>query len=171
MQIQAKLEEAIGRKYPEQIVLATARVSKDRYNPITLGWTMITSHNPFMMAISVGITRYSLEVIRKAGEFVICLPSASMAEDALYFGTHSGGDVDKIKERGAAVQPARSIEGVLFSDAVANFECTLSSELRTGDHVIFVGTVVCSHMNEDREATRLYTVGAGYRMGSVEEIL
>ena len=171
MQIPVNLEETIGRKYPEQIVLATARVSKDKYNPITLGWTMITSHNPFMMAISVGITRYSLEVIRKAGEFVICFPSVSMAGDVLFFGTHSGRDVEKIKERDAAVQPARSFDGVLFSDAVANFECTLSSELRTGDHVIFVGTVVCSHMNEDKEATRLYTVGAGYRMGSVEAIL
>ena len=37
MQIEAVYEEAISRKYPEQIVVAIARDPQGKFNPITLG--------------------------------------------------------------------------------------------------------------------------------------
>ena len=59
--------EVIARKYPEQVVIAIAKDQQGKYNPITLGWTMITSHEPPMMAIAVGHKRYSREAIEGAG--------------------------------------------------------------------------------------------------------
>ena len=112
-----------------------------------------------MMAISVGLTRHSLAAIREAGEFVICFPSSTMAADVLYFGTRSGRDEDKLTAFGAKTQPAAKIDSVLLSDAAANFECVLESELETGDHVIFVGRVVAAHVNEDPGVARLYNLG------------
>ncbi len=167
MQVGVPYSEAIVRKYPEQVVIALARDAGGKCNPITLGWTMITSHQPPMMAISVGLTRYSLEVIRRAGEFVIAFPSDGMAEDALFFGTNSGRDVDKIAARGTPTQPASEVDCVLLADAVANFECTLESELATGDHVILVGRIVAAHVNQDGTARRLYTLSQNYKMGGV----
>jgi flavin reductase (DIM6/NTAB) family NADH-FMN oxidoreductase RutF len=35
---------------------------------------------------------------------------------------------------------------VILDDASANFECVLEGELITGDHVIFAGRVVASHV-------------------------
>ena len=67
MQIQTPYEDAIRRKYPEQVVIAAVKDARGKYNPITLGWTMITSHESPMMAISVGRTRYSLEEITAGG--------------------------------------------------------------------------------------------------------
>ena len=75
MQIETTFQDAIIKKYPEQIVIVLACEESGRVNPITLGWTMLTSHVPPMMAFSVGETRYSLEVLRKAGECVIAFPS------------------------------------------------------------------------------------------------
>jgi flavin reductase (DIM6/NTAB) family NADH-FMN oxidoreductase RutF len=49
----------------------------------------------------------------------------------------------------------------LLSDAVANFECVLESELLTGDHVIFAGRIVAAHVNEDPDVVRLYNLGGG----------
>ena len=166
MQVQTPYDQAIARKYPEQVVLAIAKDSNGKYNPITLGWIMFTSHEPPMMAISVGLTRYSLEVIRQAGEFVVVFPSAAMASEALLFGTKSGHDVDKLAESGVKTQPATAIDGVLLADAVANFECKLVSEHPTGDHVIFVGEVVAAHMNRDASLGRLYSLGDD-RLGGV----
>ncbi len=168
MQVNTDYAKAIVRKYPEQVVIAIARDRNGKHNPITLGWTMITSIDPPMMAISVGLKRYSLEVIRHAGEFVISFPSKHMAEDALFHGTKSGRNLDKIAECGTRTQPAEKIDSVLFADAVANFECVLESELQTGDHVILVGRVVAAHVNDDEGVKRLYTLKAGYRMGGVE---
>ncbi len=167
MQQQTEFSTAIRRKYPEQVVIAIARDSDGKCNPITLGWTMITSGKPPMMAISVGLPRYSLGVIRQAGEFVIAFPSAQMAEEALFFGTHSGRDMDKLAERNTPTRPAAEIDCVLLSEAVANFECVLESELKTGDHVIFAGRVVAAHVNEQEGLQRLYTLGPGYQMGAV----
>jgi flavin reductase (DIM6/NTAB) family NADH-FMN oxidoreductase RutF len=167
MQIPADYSEAIARKYPEQVVIAIAREREGKYNPITLGWSMITSGNPPMMAISVGLPRHSLQVIREAGEFVISFPSEAMGRDALFFGTKSGRDMDKIAVFGTPTQRAKEIDCVLFTGAVANFECLLESELPTGDHVIFAGRVIAAHINEEPGIRRLYTLRKGHRMGGV----
>ncbi|MBN1490289.1 MAG: flavin reductase family protein [Phycisphaerae bacterium] len=167
MQIQTPYAQAVLRRYPESIAIAIARDAAGKHNPITLGWMMLTSHQPPMMAISVGLTRHSLGAIRHAKAFVISLPSVAMADDALFFGTKSGRDMDKIAARGTKTQPATLVDSVLFTDAVANFECTLESEMETGDHVIFAGRVVAAHVHQDPSLGRLYTLGKNYRMGGV----
>jgi flavin reductase (DIM6/NTAB) family NADH-FMN oxidoreductase RutF len=159
MQKQVDYVDAMTRKYPEPLSIAIARDEQGKYNPITLGWTMLTSHEPPMMAISIGHSRYSLGAIRHAREFVVSLPSARMASETLLFGTKSGRDGDKLAEAGIKTQPASMIDGLLLADAVANFECTLIAEFPTGDHVIFVGQVVASHVNEDPRLGRLYALG------------
>jgi flavin reductase (DIM6/NTAB) family NADH-FMN oxidoreductase RutF len=161
MQLQTSYARAIGRKYPEQVVIAIAKDSSGKYNPITLGWTMITSGEPPMMAISIGIGRHSLEAVRQAGAFVLSFPSTAMEEDTLFFGTHSGRDRDKLAERGTASQPASQIDCVLLSDAVTNFECSVEGEITTGDHVLFVGRVVAAHVHDDANVDRLYNFGDG----------
>jgi flavin reductase (DIM6/NTAB) family NADH-FMN oxidoreductase RutF len=168
----AEYSEAAVRKFPEQVVIAVARDNNGICNPITLGWTMITSHKPPMMALSVGFSRYSCEVIRQAGEFVIAFPSQHMAEDVLSFGTISGRDANKLEECGTNVLPAEKIDCVLLSNAVANFECRLTAELETGDHALFAGEVVRSWAHTGKPK-RLYTIGSGYSMGTVipEEVM
>jgi flavin reductase (DIM6/NTAB) family NADH-FMN oxidoreductase RutF len=166
MQRQASYSEAIASKYPEQIVIAIARDAQGKYNPITLGWTMITSGSPPMMAISIGKTRWSLEAVRQAKEFVIAFPSEHQRDETMLFGTRSGRDGDKLAQAGTETQPAQVIDGVLLTGAVANFECRLVGELETGDHVIFVGEVVRACRNET-DLNRLYTVGPNYQMAGL----
>lgn len=166
MQVPVEYEEAIGRRYPEQIALAIAKDAKGKYNPITLGWITLTSLKPPMFAIAIGKTRWSYDAIRQSGEFDICLPSSEQTSEALLFGTKSGREMDKLAEAGARTQPAQKIDGVLLADAVANFECKLVGELETGDHVLFVGQVVAAHMNEDRGVQRLFSLG-NERMSAV----
>jgi flavin reductase (DIM6/NTAB) family NADH-FMN oxidoreductase RutF len=159
MQIPTDYDQALSRRYPEQVAIAVAKDARGRHNPITLGWTMLVSHEPPMMAIAVGKTRYSAEVIPQAGEFVLSLPSDAMAEDARFHGTHSGRDQDKLTEFGTKTQPATQVDTVLLADAVANFECKLEGQFEAGDHFIFVGRVIAAHVNEEAGARRLYTLG------------
>lgn len=166
MQVETPFGEAIVKKYPEQVVIVLAREPSGRVNPITLGWTMLTSHVPPMMAFSVGMTRYSLGVLRAAKEWVIAFPSERQAEETLLFGTKSGRDTDKLAVSGVATSPAKIVDCVLLDDAVANFECRAAGELPTGDHVIFTGEVVAAHVNPDAPG-RLYTVGKGYIMAGI----
>lgn len=166
MQIETSYDQALARKYPESIAIAIAVDPQGKPNPITLGWVMNTSIDPPMIAISVGRTRYSLEAIRHARQFVVAFPSSQMVGDARFHGSKSGRDLDKLARCGTSTQPAKVVRGVLLADAVANFECELESELTTGDHVIFVGRVVASHMNADPTLRRLYSLGND-QMGGV----
>ena len=166
MQKQAEFPEAIKTKYPEQVVIAIAKDKAGRANPITLGWTMIVSGKPPMMAIAVAKTHYSIETIRHSKCFTIAFPSSDMADAALFFGSKSGRDIDKFAEFDCKHEPAKAIDSVLLSEAVANFECTLESETVAGDHIIFVGRIVASHTNTEPKK-RLYTTGPGHKLGSV----
>ena len=84
-------------------------------------------------------------------------------------GTHSGRDMDKLKEFGSTTSPTTEIDSVILDDAVANFECVLEGELPTGDHMIFAGKVVASHINTEPKG-RLYTVSTGWRMSGVRKL-
>ena len=164
MQEQIEYQEAIKTKYPEQVVIAVAKDKDGRPNPVTLGWTMIVSGKPPMMAIAVAKKHYSIGTIRHSKCFTIVYPSSEMSDAALFFGSRSGRDVDKLAEFDCKTEPATVIDSVLLSDAVANFECTLNSETEAGDHIVFIGEIVCSHVNTEPKK-RLYTVGPGHKLG------
>jgi len=166
MQKQVEYEKALKTKYPEQVVIAIARDKNGRANPITLGWTMIVSGAPPMMAIAVAKTHYSIETIRHSKCFTIAFPSSEMADATLFFGSKSGRRIDKFAKFDCKTESARAIDSVLLTEAVANFECELESETVAGDHIIFVGRIVVSHINTEPKK-RLYSVAPGHKLGSV----
>jgi len=166
MQKETEYSDAIKTKYPEQVVIAIAKDKNGKANPITLGWTMIVSGSPPMMAIAVAKTHYSIEAITHSKCFTIAFPSSEIAEAALFFGSKSGRDTDKFVEFDCKTEQAKSIDSVLLTDAVANFECTLESQMPAGDHIIFIGEIVSSHINTEPKK-RLYTTGPGHKLGSV----
>ncbi len=166
MQKETEYSDAIKTKYPEQVVIAIAKDKNGKANPITLGWTMIVAGAPPMMAIAVAKTHYSIEAVTHSKCFTIAFPSSDMADAALFFGSKSGRDTDKFAEFDCKTEHAKAIDSLLLSDAVANFECTLESQMPAGDHIIFVGEVVSSHINTEPKK-RLYTTGPGHKLGSV----
>jgi flavin reductase (DIM6/NTAB) family NADH-FMN oxidoreductase RutF len=127
---------------------------------------MIVSGHPPMMAIAVAKGHYSVETISHSKCFTLVFPSEYMTEAALFFGSHSGRNVDKFAQFPCQISDAVIIDSVLLTDAVANFECTLKSETEAGDHVIFIGEVVASHVNTEPKK-RLFTVGPNHQLGSV----
>ena len=159
MQIATDFETAIARKYPEQVAIAIAKDAQGKHNPITLCWVMRTSIEPPMLAMSIAHTRHSLAAVRDSREFVVSVLSTTMVADALFHGTKSGRDMDKLAEAGTKIQPATKIDSVLLSDAVVNFECKLEGELTSGDHVILAGRVVAAHQNQDAGVRPLYALG------------
>ena len=164
MQKRVEYSDAVKTKYPEQVVIAIAKDRQGRANPVTLGWTMIVSGNPPMMAIAVAKKHYSIEAITHSECFTIAFPSSDMTDAALFFGSKSGREIDKFAEFECETEPAKEIDSVLLVGAVANFECMLESQVPAGDHIVFIGQVVCSHMNAEPKK-RLYTKGPGHKLG------
>ena len=166
MQKMVRFENAVKTKYPEQIVIVVAKDKNGKANPVTLGWTMIASYDPPMMAIGVYKGHYSVKCIRHSKCFTIAYPSSDMAKAALFFGEHSGRDTDKLAQFDTKTAPAKKIDSVLLTDAVANFEFRLVKQIATGDHITFVGQIVCAHINTKKKK-RLYSLGTGHKLGAV----
>lgn len=151
-------KEAWSKKYPEQIALVTSVDKHGKPNVLPLGWCMCTSFQPPMLAISVGKTRYSHKLLSEWGEFVVAFPTEDMKKEVLYCGSHSGRDVDKFKESGLKPVRAKKVKPPLITGCIANMECKVVGKLDSGDHTIFVGEIVASHI-EDIEKRRLYSLG------------
>jgi flavin reductase (DIM6/NTAB) family NADH-FMN oxidoreductase RutF len=102
------------------------------------------------VAISIGKTRYSHDLIKKSKEFVVVFPNSKMVEEMLYCGTHSGRNVDKFKEAGLKIKKAKFVKPPLIEDCILNLECKVVNSLDTGDHTIFIGQVIAAHYKEGK---------------------
>jgi len=153
--------EAWKSKFPEHVVVATTVDKKGRPNAITLGWMMPTSNQPPMLAISVGLTRYSHQLLEECGEFVVAFPDESAEDQMLFCGSKSGRDFDdKLKACGWETEEAEIVAPPLLKNCVANFECKVAGTLLTGDHTIFAGEIVSAHISK-KSQDRLYNFGSG----------
>ncbi len=163
---------------PERVVLAVSfDAENNRSNIIALGWKMSTSFQPPMHAISVGKTRYSHQLLKETGEFVLAFPGEELAEQVLFCGTSSGSNVDKFKKAGLTQVKAKSVKPSLIGECVVNLECKVAGSLDTGDHTIFVGEVLNSWLSEkkkllistgDEEGYKVLLEGKGHRLGVVK---
>jgi len=156
--IEVSWDEAIRRKYPEPVVLVVSCDREGKPNVMPAGWCMVTSGRPPMLAVSIGHGRYTHKLIEETGEFVIVFPNEEMKEMVEYTGSCSGRDVDKFKAFGIETLKAKRVKPPLIKDAVACFECKVRGRLVTGDHTIFAGEVVASHISE-KYRYRLYNFG------------
>jgi len=157
--IQCGYTDAVKRmSRPSRLVLAVSKPKDGSANIITLGWFMRTSIKPPMFAISVGLTRYSHEILSENRNLVLAVPSTNMAEQTMQCGLQSGRDVDKIKEFNIKTNMGKLTSIPILTDAVANFECKTITQVRSGDHTIFVGEVKYSWQNDDKNLEQLLSI-------------
>lgn len=128
------------------VIIMTQDLS-GKNNPITVEWYMRTSIKPPMIAISIGHERYSYSCLQENRKFNIIIPSLLLADAVKYVGTESGSDKDKLKELNLATFKGHlGLE--IFKDARAAYECEIVTQVKSGDHTIFVGEVKYSWLNE-----------------------
>ncbi len=138
-------------KHPAKVVVAIVKDENGKFNPITLEWYMKTSIKPPMFAISIGHSRYSYECLQQNRYFNLCFPSKEMIETTMLWGTKSGRDIDKLKVAGHDWFAGRLSKYPIIKDAKATFECQVVTQVRSGDHTIFVGEVKHAWLDEDKE--------------------
>ena len=169
MQKKSENNVAIKRKYPEPVILLIVKDKHGKYNPVPCSWAMVVSGEPLMFAFALAAKRYSLEAIRRAGEFVISFPSEAMADEVAYYGSCSGDNTDKFKEKPVPTEKAESIDCLILKDSVANFECVLDCEYAAGDHIIITARVLKAWENKESDLKRLFNVGSGRKLSGVTE--
>ena len=84
--------------YPLPAVMVSAGNKEGKTNIITIAWVGTICTNPAMLYISVRPERYSYDMIRESGEFVVNLTTEDLVKETDYCGVKSGRDCDKFKE-------------------------------------------------------------------------
>jgi flavin reductase (DIM6/NTAB) family NADH-FMN oxidoreductase RutF len=138
-------------KHPAKVAIAVVKYNQNKFNLITIEWFMRTSLKPPMFAISIGHSRFSYECLQKYRFFNLCFPSKDLAKETLLCGTKSGRDIDKLEVIGLDWFKGKLAQLPILQDAVANFECEITTQVKSGDHTIFVGEVKHSWLNEDKK--------------------
>lgn len=128
--------------YPVPAVMVSCGLPGERPNIITIAWAGTTCSSPAMVSISVRPERYSYDIIKKSGEFVINLVTKDLVFATDYCGVRSGRDVDKFAEMKLTPLPSKEISAPGIAESPVNIECRVTQELNLGSHVMFLAEVV-----------------------------
>lgn len=135
--------------YPRLVVLVSCiDPATKKPNIMTIAWSTPLSANPPLVGILVAPRRYSHELISRAREFVINIPTVEILEKAIKCGRVSGRMHDKFSEIGFTARPAKIVKAPIVEECVAHLECKLVDQPTTGDHTLFIGEVVTAYANE-----------------------
>ena len=124
--------------YPVPAVMVSCGRKGEKPNIITVAWAGTVCSDPPMVSISVRKERYSYEIIRETGEFVINLVNRELVRAADYCGVKSGRDTDKFKEMGLTAQPSRYVGAPGIGESPVNLECRVTNRLELGSHDMFL---------------------------------
>ena len=120
----------------------------EKPNALTIAWTGITCSNPPMTYISVRPERYSYDIIKESGEFVINLTSGAMARATDFCGVRSGREMDKLAATGLTVEPAKEIAAPVIAQSPLALECRVKQIIPLGSHDLFLAQVVACDVDE-----------------------
>ncbi len=162
--------------YPLPAVMVSCKRQGEKPNIITVAWTGTVCSSPAMVSISVRKERYSYEIIKETGEFVINLATKDLVRALDYCGVRSGRDVDKYKEAGLTVLASKEIAAPGIMESPVNLECRVTEVKPLGSHDLFLAEVLSvtiedRYMNDDgkfelnRSGLITYSHGEYFELG------
>ncbi len=149
--------------YPLPAVMVSCQREGEKPNIITVAWAGTVCTNPAMLSISVRPERYSYDIIKESGEFVVNLTTEALTEAMDYCGVKSGKDVDKFKEKKLTPLESKTIKAPGIAQSPINIECKVKEILELGSHHMFLAEVTGVQVDEERldENNRLLLNQAG----------
>lgn len=128
--------------YPLPAVMVSCQRGEERPNIITVAWTGTICSDPAMVYISVRPERYSYDIIKESGEFVINLTTEELARATDLCGVKSGREIDKFKEMKLTPMPSKYVSAPSIAESPVNIECRVKQIIPLGSHDMFVAGVL-----------------------------
>ncbi len=135
--------------YPAPAVMVSCKRPGEKPNIITVAWAGTVCSEPPMVSISIRPERYSYDIIKETGEFVINLTTNELVRAADFCGVRSGRDTDKFKELRLTAQEAFKTGCPIIRQSPVNIECKVSRILKLGSHDMFLAKVLCVDVSEE----------------------
>ena len=133
--------------YPLPVVMVSSG-NMEKSNIITVAWTGILNTDPAMVYISVRPSRYSYNIIKESGEFVINLTTKDLAYATDWCGVKTGEKVDKFKEMGLTKEKANFVKCPLIKESPVSIECKVKEIKKLGTHDMFMAEILAINADE-----------------------
>ena len=161
--------------YPVPAVMVSCARPGEKPNIITVAWAGTVCSAPAMLSISVRKERYSYDIIKETGEFVVNLVTKDLVFATDYCGVKSGRDVDKFKETRLTPQASRYVKAPGVEESPVNIECKVVEVKELGSHDMFIakvmGVTIDNRYMDDRRKFNLNMSGlVSYSHGEYFEL-
>ena len=133
--------------YPVTASMVTC-ADDDEQNIIAITFIAPVTTDPNCVMISVSPKRYSYDMIKNSGEFVVNIPGPELLYETQFTGRKSGRDVDKFKETGLTAVPAQAVKAPLIDECWGHVECKVIKTVDVGVHTLFIGEIVAASVTE-----------------------
>ena len=133
--------------YPLPAVMVSCG-DMEKSNIITVAWTGILNTDPAMVYISVRPSRYSYNLIKEKGEFVINLTTKDLAYATDWCGVKTGAKIDKFKEMKLTKEKAKFVKCPMIKESPVSVECKVKEVRELGSHHMFVAEVLAINADE-----------------------
>ena len=117
-------------------------------NVLTVAWTGILCTRPPIVYISLRPERFSYQLIKQSGDFVINLPTEQLTRAVDLCGVKSGRDTDKLALTGLTAQPSSQVTAPLIAQCPINIECRVREIVPLGSHDMFISDVIAVNAAE-----------------------
>jgi flavin reductase (DIM6/NTAB) family NADH-FMN oxidoreductase RutF len=114
----------------------------DKPNVLTVAWTGIICSKPPKTYVSIRPERYSYDIIKNSGEFVINLPSASLVSAVDTCGVKSGRDNDKFALCKLTAEESSKVSAPGIAECPISVECKVFEARELGSHTMFMADIV-----------------------------
>lgn len=133
---------------PMPKIIVSCRDKNGRDNALVVGYACNCSFDPPMIMVGIVPSRFSYQIIKESGCFVVNVATDDNKEMYDYLGKVSGRDEDKFKKLNIKTQNGQCVDAPLLSDCAINIECKVTSSVMTGSHEMFIGVIEKLHVDE-----------------------
>ena len=126
---------------PVPAVMVSCALPGKKPNIVTIAWAGTVNSDPPMCSISVRKERFSHDIIRDSGEFVINLCGQDQLKSLDFCGVKSGREVDKFACCGLTPVPVPGFTAPAVGECPLYLACRVVSVQALGSHDLFLGKV------------------------------
>ncbi|MEJ2246929.1 MAG: flavin reductase family protein [Acidobacteriota bacterium] len=116
-------------------------------NFMTAAWCGIAASTPPTISVALQPTRFTLKGISANNTFSINVPSANLAAKVDFCGIYSGHKIDKSQI--FKIDYGNFNTAPLIQECPVNLECRVIHSLELGSHILFIGEITETYINED----------------------
>jgi flavin reductase (DIM6/NTAB) family NADH-FMN oxidoreductase RutF len=136
------------RQLPIRPIYLVSCEHNGKKNIITVGMFAFFSGKPSLVGVGLAPSRYSYDLIRQSGEYVVNVVDEKLMEAVRVCGEKSGREVNKFEMAKLTPEKGTKVNAPLIGESPVSIECKVVKEVEVGDHVWFIGEVLAVHVRE-----------------------